>query len=117
MSNCLPSAELVALARKIADWAHADMTIYVYGSRVRGDHRADSDVDMHYVLPARPSREFTLWWTEQNLQDFADLSRVLPGPPQFLERNDPLDRKIEDGTVVHRDRNVICICRPPKPNV
>jgi predicted nucleotidyltransferase len=115
MSNGSPPNALVELARAIADWAHPELTIYVYGSRVRGDNRPDSDVDMHYVLPARPSREFTVWWTEQNGHDFADLRKVLPGRPQFLESDDPLYREIEAGTVVHRDRNVICIDRPPKP--
>src|SRR5258708_1679975 len=110
----MASADLVDLVRKIADWADHSMTIYVFGSRVRGDHRADSDVDMHYVFPARPTREFTLWWTEQNAQSFAELRKVLPGLPQFLERNDPLDREIEGGIVVYRDRNVVCISRPPK---
>jgi predicted nucleotidyltransferase len=117
MGSSVPSPELLDLARKIADWAHPELTVYVYGSRVRGDNRPDSDVDMHYVLPTRPSSQFTRWWTAQNGQDFADLRKVLPGPPQFLERNDPLYKEIEGGTVLHRDRNVICIDRPPKPKV
>jgi hypothetical protein len=37
------------------------------------------------------------------------------GRLEFLERGDPLDKEIENGVVVHRDRNVVCILRPPKP--
>jgi hypothetical protein len=67
----------------IADWSAPaqDITFYLFGSRVRGDHRPNSDVDLHYVLPPNPTRETTLWWTYQNsVVDFASLRKALPGP-------------------------------------
>jgi predicted nucleotidyltransferase len=91
------------------------MIFYVNGSRVRGDHRQDSDVDIHYVLPASPSREFTVWWTEQNMDDFKPLRQVLPGRLEFLDPQDPLGKLIEASRAIHRDRNVICVCCPAKP--
>jgi predicted nucleotidyltransferase len=109
--------ELIELARVIADWAAAggsEMTVYVFGSRVRGDHSSDSDVDIHVRKPTQPSRAFTEWWTAQNLQDFDELRRVLPGRLEPLEPTDPLSTEVEAGKVIHRDRNVICICRAPK---
>jgi predicted nucleotidyltransferase len=41
------SEELRKLTKSIADWLSAapDIKFYVYGSRVRGGHRPDSDVD------------------------------------------------------------------------
>jgi predicted nucleotidyltransferase len=110
------SEEVKELARKIADVLAPghEMTMYVYGSRIRGDNRRDSDVDMHFVLPKLPTSEFVSWWTDFNASDFAALRAVLPGRLEFLERNDPLFKDIENGEVVHRDRNVACIWRKPK---
>lgn len=109
--------EVVELAKVIADWLSPapDMTMYVYGSRVRGDHRSDSDVDLHYALPRRPTHKFTVWWTDQNVEDFKSLRQTLPGRLEFLERNDPLGQEIERAEVVCRDRNVVCVWRAPKP--
>ena|ERR1700730_10046505 len=115
MKEATVSPELVELTRAIADWASGgpSMTIFLYGSRVRGDHRSDSDVDLHYKLPVHPTSDFTRWWTVQNMEDFAALRAVLPGRLEFLERDDPLLREIEPAPSVHRDRNVVCISLPP----
>jgi predicted nucleotidyltransferase len=110
------SCALKELAKSIADWLSPapDMKIYVYGSRVRGDHRPGSDVDIHLVMPKMPTREFTIWWTEQNIEDFASLRAILPGRLEFLERDDPLGKDIENGEIVHQDRNVYCVWRKPQ---
>ena len=41
------SDELKELASILAEWSrgHA-VTVYLYGSRIRGDHQPDSDVDV-----------------------------------------------------------------------
>jgi Nucleotidyltransferase domain len=111
----MASEELEELASKIADWAHPELTVYVFGSRVRGDHGPNSDVDIHFGLPGGPSREFTCWWTRQNNQDFPDLRKVLPGALGPFERTAPLAPEIEGGRVVHECRNVRCILLPAKP--
>jgi Nucleotidyltransferase domain len=102
----------------IADWSAPaqDITFYLFGSRVRGDHRPNSDVDLHYVLPPNPTRETTLWWTYQNsVVDFASLRKALPGPIKWLEQHAPFRSQVEQGKVVHQDRNVACVWLPPKP--
>jgi predicted nucleotidyltransferase len=39
--------EVKQLARTLADWAaDKSVTVFLFGSRVRGDHRPDSDVDV-----------------------------------------------------------------------
>jgi predicted nucleotidyltransferase len=110
------SPDLRRLAKAIADWLRPapEITFYLYGSRVRGDHRSDSDVDILRVLPQTPTRVVTCWWTEQNLQDFKTLRDVLPGRLEFLENNPALERDIKKGRIVLRDRNVICVWLPPK---
>jgi len=107
------------LARVVADWAAPAIggTIYLYGSRVRGEHRPDSDVDLYVPIPRQPTREFTEWWTAENVSDFAELRAALPGRLEFLERSDPIGAELEKGEVVYRDRNVVCVWRKAKPVV
>ena len=39
--------EVKQLARTLADWAaDKSVTVFLFGSRVRDDHRPDSDVDV-----------------------------------------------------------------------
>jgi Nucleotidyltransferase domain len=82
----------------IADWAAPapSATIYVYGSRVRGDHRSDSDVDLHVAMPSMPEREFVEWWTAENGKDFAELRAKLPGRLEILDPRDPLGGVVEN---------------------
>jgi predicted nucleotidyltransferase len=110
------SEELKAVARAIAEWAAPvpRLRFHLYGSRVRGDHRVDSDVDIHVAWPRLPEREEVVWWTEENERDFAGLRKVLPGRLEFLEPRDPLGEEIEKGEVVYVDRNVVCIRRAGK---
>ncbi len=115
---CSASQEVRDLAKIIADWSASapDFTFYLFGSRVRGDHRRDSDVDLHYILPEAPAHTSTLWWSDQNGAECASLRKVLPGPIKWLERFAPLRMEVEQGKVVHRDRNVVCVWLPPKPS-
>lgn len=116
---CSVPEEVRDLAKVIADWSAPapDFIFYLFGSRVRGDHRADSDVDLHYVLPSAPAHASTTWWTDQNcVEDFASLRSMLPGPIKWLEQHAPLRPEVERGKVVHRDRNVVCVWLPPKPS-
>lgn len=109
--------ELLRLASVLADWA-ADARgyiVYLFGSRVRGDHRSESDVDVHLALVG-PIDEDTVFWKVQNEEeDYASIKSTLPGPLKILAPDDPLCRKIEIGALVHVDRNVRCVWLPPKP--
>ena len=45
----MATQELKELAKAIAEWASSaplTVSIFVFGSRVRGDHSPDSDVDL-----------------------------------------------------------------------
>ena len=108
--------ELKALAKAFADWAASMQagTFYLYGSRVRGDHRPDSDVDVHIVWGNVVQRSEAEAWTRANQENFAALRKMLPGRPEFLERNDPLGNTIVKAPVEYRDRNVVCVRMPRK---
>lgn len=113
---CGVSPELRNLAKIIADWSApaSDFTLYVFGSRVRGSHHSNSDVDLYCKLPSKPTHKSTSWWTQQNSENFNSLQQVLPGPIKWLEGYAPLSAQVEQGKVVHHDRNVVCIWLPPK---
>ncbi len=107
--------ELHKLASTLADWAHPHTTIYLFGSRVRGDHRPDSDVDV-VVVHDQPSNELVEWWTRENSTDFAGIDAELPGPLRIEPSStDAAKTIIEAGKQpVYVDRNVICVWFPPK---
>jgi predicted nucleotidyltransferase len=114
---------LKSLATILADWVDAAPgipVVYLFGSRVRGDHRSDSDVDVRlYVDRWSADSETTRWWTEQNNSDFAALKAKLPGPLAIhREKVDEADAAVMAGAenpmlVV---RKVVCVWIPPKPN-
>jgi predicted nucleotidyltransferase len=75
--------ELKALAETLAEWvepAPGIPAIYLFGSRVRGDHERDADVDVRLYQNKWTVCEATnQWWTDQNLSKFAELKAKLPG--------------------------------------
>ena len=100
------------IARTLAGWADGQpITVYLYGSRVRGDHKPESDVDI-FVTFDDPTNALVAWWTCQNAEDFATIKALLPGPLKILEPNDPIGQLVAAGPVVHRDRNIVCVLRP-----
>ena len=116
MNGGVVTDELRELARILADWAEParGATLYLYGSRVRGDHRPDSDVDVCFDWHGPCEAADLDWWTSNNQEDFATINTMLPGKLQILELNDPLKNKIVTATVVHEDRNVRCVRLPRK---
>jgi predicted nucleotidyltransferase len=106
--------DLRQLARTLADWAaDKSVTVYLFGSRVRGDHRPDSDVDI-FFQQGKATREAAVWWTVQNSEDFASLRARLPGKLKVLEAHAPLVSSVLEGKVIYRDGNVVCVLLPPK---
>jgi predicted nucleotidyltransferase len=114
--------DLQALASTFADWIEPvpDVpAVYLFGSRVRGDHRYDSDVDVRLYVERWDVCSSTLrWWQVQNETDFAELKSRLPGPLSLhREKQDDADAHILAGTkdpilIVGR---VVCVWTPPKP--
>jgi predicted nucleotidyltransferase len=108
--------ELSALAKSLADWAAPApaAVIYLYGSRVRGDHTASSDVDICVEFPKAQTSDVQ-WWTNNNQDDFKSISDQLGARVEILERNSPIRSKVISAPVVYQDRNVRCIWLPPHP--
>ena len=113
--------ELKILAEILAEWidpAPGIPAIYLFGSRVRGDHRPDSDVDVRLYLDEWNVCETTrVWWQRQNETDFAELKARLPGPLSIhREKEDRADNDIRRGRTnpVLVIRRVVCVWTPPK---
>jgi predicted nucleotidyltransferase len=112
------SDELKRLAAVLADWASAapSARVYLFGSRVRGDHKPTSDVDVFVDFPNADNRDVD-WWTRNNVEDFASVKPLLPGPLKVLDMGDPFGQTIKvpaANSLVHRDRNVLCVWMRPK---
>ena len=113
--------ELHRLAQILDDWlapAPSVPPIYLFGSRVRGDHRPDSDVDVRLFIDQWKLEHSDMWWwLNQNKADFADLKKHLPGPLAIHRENwDAADEAIIEGKkkpslIVGR---VICVVTPKK---
>jgi predicted nucleotidyltransferase len=116
-------ADLPPLAAIVADWADSAeglLRVFLFGSRVRGDHRPESDVDLYLDLKVdvNPTDEVVDWWTEQNQTEFAALKAALPGPlalhRDYEQIVGPMIRAAARQPA-YRDRKCICVWLPPKP--
>lgn len=109
------SDELRKLTAVVADWA-ADapgFTIFIFGSRVRGDHRPDSDLDIYVWLSGRADNATTRWHTDNEGDEFTAISQRL-GMLVHRQRDlEGLLAKLRTAPVVHRDRNVTCVLLEP----
>jgi hypothetical protein len=74
----------MAFATVIAEWAEPVLglrRVFLFGSRVRGDHRPDSDVDLCIDRTNDVDADLAIdWWLAANASGFADLRSILPGP-------------------------------------
>jgi hypothetical protein len=128
----MSNAELAALAETLARWVDPVLgapTVYLFGSRVRGDHRPDSDVDVRLYLQDWTIEEWTyekgqarnLWWMEQEATRCAELQAQLPGRLDLgrdsMDWTHKVDREIaaarKRGPVLEL-RKVVCLWTPPK---
>jgi hypothetical protein len=115
-------SELVALAQILDDWIAPALSvpaIYLFGSRVRGDHRPDSDVDVRLFLNEWKALDAPSlrWWEEQNKTDFDVVKARLPGPLAIhREQSDEADPDIRKGiaTPVLVVGRVVCVWTPPR---
>ena len=125
-ANSIDIDDFRILAETLAEWADAapDVpAIYLFGSRVRGDHRADSDVDVRIHLGSWKYDRAGVtakWWLLQILTNFGGLKVRLPGPLHLhREREDDADPAIRVGEArpVLVVRKTICVWTPPKPPI
>ena len=100
----------------LADWVSPapSIMIYLFGSRVRGDHRPDSDVDVLIDIRRASTTEDATWWSSVNMDEFRTINALLPGPLQILEYHSNLMPEIINARIVYRDRQVICVWRAAK---
>jgi predicted nucleotidyltransferase len=112
--------DLHALAVVLNDWLEPAPTIpalFLFGSRVRGDHRPDSDVDVRiFINEWFPSETDVRWWTDQCATDFPALKARLPGKLEIHDRAENADYAILAGRKepVLTVGRVVCVWTPPK---
>jgi predicted nucleotidyltransferase len=110
---------LANLVDDLLPWAASmsSVTFYIYGSRVRGDHRADSDVDIHFDTDdATTDDRLTLF--AQDTDDFYEVpqrwqSKIMG---DATKRWPELRTAVRNGRVVLRKENIVCVWLPPKPS-
>jgi hypothetical protein len=72
--------DLKKLARTLADWAAGkSITVFLFGSRVRGDHRPDSDVDI-FVQGGAMIPETAVWLDSAECGGFCQPQSQAAGP-------------------------------------
>ena len=114
--------ELPAVAQILADWIgpHAGIKrMYLFGSRVRGDHRADSDVDVR-LFPQDwdySDNATIVWWNGENDDLFRTINSRLPGRLEIHHTDDDASdaaiRAASNSPVLIVGR-VVCVWTPPK---
>ena len=109
------TAELTEFVRLLAEWASASpgARIYVFGSRVRGEHHPGSDLDV-YIEFEGVTRDDMAWWLDNQRDNFEQIQSKLPCKFNPLDPSDPLRLKIVKAPVTYRDRNVFCVKTPAK---
>ena len=114
------SRELRDLAAILAEWSRGyAVRVYLFGSRVRGDHQHDSSVDVYLKWTLAGGDEAVNdrtmgWWARENEDDFRAINKCLPGPLKILEGADPIGQIVMEAPVSHWDGNVSCVRLAPK---
>ena len=102
------------ISKWAAEFAHLE-TVHVFGSRVRGDHRADSDLDIAFDI--RESVENTTF--DKELDTNCDgLKELLPDGIKLdvhKDHNDDAWPRIRTGKCVHQEGKVQCVITAPWP--
>lgn len=119
------SSELPALAEAVARWID-DVPgvphVYLFGSRVRGDHHPGSDVDLFLFQEEwDASSDNVEWWLAQSAAEYRDLGDTLPGPLHILletydaSRDAVLAARANPACIILQVRKVMCLWTPFKP--
>jgi hypothetical protein len=114
MPDFIPTPELLRLIRTLKKWSAPapSSKLYLFGSRVRGDERQNSDVDV--VIDCGADDKTVDWWTSINENRFADIDSKLPGCLHYPRDDEDLVAQVKSGPIVYEDGNVYCIWLPPK---
>ena len=112
-----PSNDLLELLDTLSGWSSsADVAVYLFGSRVRGDHRADSDVDL--LIVPEPTDLTVDWHSMQEATHYSAIQELLPGPIALIdphdEENQGIVAVVAAGPVVLAKGNVRCVWLAPK---
>jgi hypothetical protein len=109
------------LAETVSQWVEGVsgvQHVYIFGSRVRGDYRPDSDVDIRIFVEKMKLDPLTLaWWDRQHRENFASLKNSLPGPLGLhLDSPEICDDAILEGgpNRVLTAGKAICVWTEPK---
>jgi hypothetical protein len=65
-------------------------TIYLYGSRARGDYHSDSDADIFVDWPPDLPDVFFRWWCNENDDKFRAIGRWIGVRAEILDPDDKL---------------------------
>ena len=106
------SPELDDLLSVLENWAApaTSAEIFLFGSRVRGDHRLDSDVDISVKWTCPADDQTSDWWTAQNTELFKSIDAMLPGRLHVPEPSETeFHAKVQSSEIVHRRGNINCV--------
>ena len=113
--------ELKALIEILAEWVDPPpgvLEVFLFGSRVRSDHKPDSDVDVR-VYPEEWQHD--PHQVTENASKFADLQKRLPGRLDLgrykMNFSNVVDRTIKEARAhpYFAHGKVVCLWTPPKP--
>jgi hypothetical protein len=109
------SDELRKVTAVLADWAEdaPSYTIYVFGSRVRGDHQPNSDLDIYLWLSGKADYRTTRWHTDNEGDDFAAISKRISIRVHRQRDLPGLLSKLRSCPIVHQNRSVTCVLLDP----
>ena len=112
------------LKKIVGEWAASEPLIkkaYLFGSRVRGDHRDDSDLDVAVEIGKKPGDESLLaTWIFEKCGLEERLSKLVPLKVQLEHLEDCRTPTVKAGIdrssilVFEKDINLIKVCGPRK---
>ena len=114
--------DLKDIAAVVADWADQYPLIgvaYIFGSRVRGDHKAESDLDVAIDFDLSQGSSEVTPFDAELASECAGLKSMILAPIVLHIHKDFDDLawpSIRAGECIHRDRKVQCVIVPPKPS-
>lgn len=108
------SDETIKWANFLADWTFraSDVNVFLYGSRVRRDHRTTSDLNVYLDLEqvADPGE-----WQVERKACSEEFKNRFGLELHWLDDTDPIIAvRLKRSLIVHRDRNVFCMWMAPK---